>query len=173
MLLTGYSKQIFRPECNAQFKSLHCIARLDDDVSCAIPYLNAALGGTQYLNDPPEVMFHHHGRIIKVGPTEIAINALKDEQEADKVLQWLQEQINQVWQRRDAITPSHEGPKRPRLIDVLKLLPKTNCRKCGQPTCMVFAAQVVAGGRHADNCPELSEISRKALEGYLAGFDFN
>ena len=29
--------------------------------------LAAVLGGTQYFNDPPEVMFHHQGRIIKVG----------------------------------------------------------------------------------------------------------
>ena len=51
-----------------------------------VVYLNAVLGGTQYLLDPPEVMFHHHGRIIKVGSREIAINALKDEQEADRIL---------------------------------------------------------------------------------------
>lgn len=173
MLLTGYRKEIFRPECNAQFESLHCIARLNEDVSCALPYLNAELGGTQYLNDPPEVMFHHNGRIIKVGSTEIAINALKDEQEADKILMWLQKQINQAWQRRSEITPCREGLKRPQLITVLKLLPKTNCQKCGQPTCMVFAAQVVAGGRGVDDCPELSGSDREKLQDYLAEYHFD
>ncbi len=29
MLLKEYRKEIFRPECNPNFKSLHCIARLD------------------------------------------------------------------------------------------------------------------------------------------------
>lgn len=173
MLLKGYTKQIFRPECNTQFQSLHCIARLNEDVSDALPYLNAELGGAQYLNDPPEVMFHHNGRIIKVGATEIAINALKDENEADKVLAWLQEQINQVWARRDEITPCCEVAKRPQLIDILKLLPRTNCRKCGQPTCMVFAAQVVAGGRGAESCPELAAPERDKLQAYLAPFVFD
>jgi len=79
MLLSGYTKNIFRPECNASFESVHCVALLNEDVGDALPYLNAVLGGTQYLHDPPEVMFHHHGRIIKVGAREIAINALKDE----------------------------------------------------------------------------------------------
>lgn len=173
MLLSGYDKQIFRPTCNSQFKSLHCIARLNEDVSAALPYLNAELGGTQYLSDPPEVMFYHNGRIIKVGAKEIAINALKDEQEADKILMWLQDQINRVWQKRDEITPCREGAKRPQLIEILKRLPKTNCRKCGQPTCMVFAAQVASGGRGADNCPELAGTERAELQAYLAPFVFD
>ncbi len=138
-----------------------------------LPYLNAALGGAQYLDNPPEVMFHHHGRIIKVGSTEIAINALEDEQEADKILAWLQREINQTWQRRQEITPSHEGQKRPQLIQILKALPKTNCQKCGLSTCMVFAAQVVAGGRDVQGCPELSDQDREHLEEYLAAFVFD
>jgi len=40
MLLEGYTKKIFRAECNPQFESLHCIASLDQDVSEALPYLN-------------------------------------------------------------------------------------------------------------------------------------
>ena len=39
MLLTSYSKEIFRPECNPSFQSLHCIAHLDQDVSEALPIL--------------------------------------------------------------------------------------------------------------------------------------
>lgn len=66
MLLTGYTKEVFRPECNPSFESVHCIARLNEDVGPVLPYLNAVLGGTQYFSDPPEVMFHHHGRLIKV-----------------------------------------------------------------------------------------------------------
>ena len=45
MLLTGYVKQIFRPTCNPSFESVHCIARLNEDISEALPYLNAMLGG--------------------------------------------------------------------------------------------------------------------------------
>ncbi len=79
MLLTGYTKRIFRPECNSSFESLHCIAALNQDVTETLPYLNAELGGTQYFVDPPAVMFHVYGKIIKVSGKEIALNALKDE----------------------------------------------------------------------------------------------
>jgi len=41
MLLNRYSKEIFRPECNPAFESVHCIAHLDQDISEVLPYLNA------------------------------------------------------------------------------------------------------------------------------------
>lgn len=172
MLLSGYVLEIFRPECNPSFESVHCRAVLNEDVAAALPYLNAVLGGTQYLNDPPEVMFHHHGRIIKVGAREIAINALKDEAEADRILTWLQGEINRAWEHRAQITPCFSGRTKPQLMQVLKHLPKTNCKQCGQPTCMVFAALVVEGGRGPEHCPELDGEQREALGRYLSEFQF-
>ncbi len=172
MLLSGYTKNIFRPECNASFESVRCVARLNEDVGDALPYLNAVLGGTQYLFDPPEVMFHHNGRIIKVGSREIAINALKDEREADRILKWLSTEINKCWEDRAAIKPCYTGKTKPKLMDILRLLPKTNCKKYSQPTCMVFAAQVMEGGLSAGHCPELTRENFERLSYYLKSFDF-
>jgi ArsR family metal-binding transcriptional regulator len=172
MLLSGYTKKIFRPECNPNFESVHCIARLNEDVEKVLPYLNAVLGGTQYFNNPPEVMFHHHGKIIKVGAREIAVNALKDEQEADRILKWLKTEINKAWGNRAAITPCYTGEIKPKLIEILRLLPKTNCKKCGQPTCMAFAVQVMDGGRGVEHCPELHGENRTKLSDYLEEFVF-
>ncbi len=45
MLLTGYVKKVFRPTCNTSFESVHCIARLNEDISEVLPYLNSLLGG--------------------------------------------------------------------------------------------------------------------------------
>ena len=173
MLLSGYTKNIFRPECNASFESVHCVAQLNEEVGDALPYLNAVLGGTQYLLDPPEVMFHHHGRIIKVGSREIAINALKDEQEADRILKWLSTEINKVWEDRGDINPCYTGKTKPKLMEILRLLPKTNCKKCSHPTCVAFAAQVMEGGCGANNCPELSSENNTKLVEYLKGFTFD
>lgn len=98
--------------------------------------------------------------------------ALKDEAEAEKLVEWLKNEINQAWDNRAEITPCYKGRTKPQLIEILKLLPKTNCKKCGQPTCMVFAAQVMDGGRGVDDCPELSPENREKLNIYLSGFDF-
>ncbi len=157
MLLTSYNKEIFRPECNPSFQSLHCIAHLDQDVAEALPYLNATLGGFEYLKDPPTVTFKIQGKLITVHPREIAVNALRDEEEANKILEWMKREINDAWDNRDRIKPSYEGAPKPKILDILRLLPKTNCRECGQPTCMVFATMVAQGIKGPNDCPPLDQ----------------
>jgi ArsR family metal-binding transcriptional regulator len=170
MLLKGYRKEIFRPECNPQFQSLHCIAHLDEDITEVLPYLNTVLGGHQYFKEPSALTLRTHGKLITLHPREIAINALKDEAEADKILEWLKQEINEAWEKRDGIDPSFDTPEKPRIFEILKLLPKTNCRECGQPTCMVFATHVAEGGRGPEDCPPLSEEARVKLQEYLDQF---
>ena len=172
MLLKGYRKEIFRPECNPQFQSLHCIAHLNEDVTEVFPYLNTVFGGHQYLKDPPALTLKVHGKLITLHPREIAVNALKDEGEADKILEWLKQEINQTWLARDSIEPSFETSAQPRIFDILKLLPKTNCGECGQPTCMVFASLVAQGVKGAADCPPLDDRNRDNITKYLMQFVF-
>ncbi len=40
-------------------------------------------------------------------------------------------------------------------IDVYKLLPKTNCKECGQENCMAFATKIVNREVNIDSCPPL------------------
>jgi ArsR family metal-binding transcriptional regulator len=129
MLLKGWTVVITRAECRPEAQTVHCIARLDENVGEAIPYLNAVLGGHTYIKDPPAVTFRSQGKLISVHGDHIAINALRDAEEADKILRWLQREINEAWSRKDEITPSFQAAPRPQVIDILKLLPKTNCRK--------------------------------------------
>jgi acetyl-CoA decarbonylase/synthase complex subunit gamma len=49
-------------------------------------------------------------------------------------------------------------------LDIYKLLPKTNCRKCGFPTCLAFAMQLAKKAVDIDKCPYLSEEAKKILE---------
>ncbi len=58
----------------------------------------------------------------------------------------------------------------PRSCRVLKLLPKTNCRECGEPTCMVFAVSVTEGIKGVEDCPPLSQENKNKLELYLSPF---
>jgi len=49
-------------------------------------------------------------------------------------------------------------------LDIYKLLPKTNCRKCGFPTCLAFAMQLAKKAIAIDKCPFLSEEAKSTLE---------
>jgi len=173
MLLESYRKRIFRAECNPSFESLHCIAHLDQDVSETLPYLNASLGGFTYIKDPPSVTFRVHGKLITVYGDRIAVNALRDEEEADKILNWLKGEINEAWEKRDQIHPIYESASQPQIIEILKLLPREKgCRACGQPSCMVFAQLVTEGAKGPEGCPPISEEARRKLREYLSAFRF-
>ncbi|MDI6865883.1 acetyl-CoA decarbonylase/synthase complex subunit gamma [Thermodesulfovibrio yellowstonii] len=49
-------------------------------------------------------------------------------------------------------------------IEIFKLLPKTNCKKCGFPTCLAFAMKVAQGQADIEQCPEASEEVRSKLK---------
>jgi ArsR family metal-binding transcriptional regulator len=173
MLLTGYREEISRPTCNNTFQSLHCIAFLDEDISGALPYLNAILGGDSYIKDPPSVTFKSQGKLITVHSRKIAVNALRDEAEAHSILEWIKQEINNAWDNRATIVPKFDGKSKPHILEIYKLLPKTNCRKCGQPTCMMFASLATEGVKGYGDCPEMAAEHVVKLKHYLSQFSFD
>ncbi|MBU0952410.1 MAG: acetyl-CoA decarbonylase/synthase complex subunit gamma [Elusimicrobia bacterium] len=48
-------------------------------------------------------------------------------------------------------------------LDIYKLLPKTNCKKCGFPTCLAFAMGLVGKKTSLDKCPDITEQAKEAL----------
>jgi acetyl-CoA decarbonylase/synthase complex subunit gamma len=48
-------------------------------------------------------------------------------------------------------------------LDIYKQLPRTNCKKCGFPTCMAFAMQVAAKQKAMTDCPDLSEEAKTEM----------
>jgi ArsR family metal-binding transcriptional regulator len=173
MLLKSYTKEIFNNECMPGAMSVQCFAHLEEDVGKALPYLNASLGGHTFTQNPVSVTFKVQGKLITIHPQKIAINALKDEAEATKIIEWLKREINSAWENRNEIEPSFESTHTPKLIEILKLLPKTNCRECGQTTCMVFATLMVDGVKGHEDCPTIDDFSRKKLSEYMSQFRFD
>jgi len=50
-------------------------------------------------------------------------------------------------------------------LDVYKLLPKTNCKKCGYPTCLAFAMKLATGKAEVEACPDLDSGTKALLGG--------
>lgn len=48
-------------------------------------------------------------------------------------------------------------------MEILKVLEKSNCRECGEPTCLAFSAAVFNGKRSLDECPR---VDPQLLQGY-------
>ncbi len=49
-------------------------------------------------------------------------------------------------------------------LDIFKKLPKTNCKDCGQSTCLAFAMAMATGKASLDQCPHVSESAREELD---------
>jgi ArsR family metal-binding transcriptional regulator len=167
MLLKSYGLEIFNNECMPGAMTVQCFAHLDQDVSEALPFLNAELGGFEYIKDPPSVTFRVHGKLLTVHGKKIAVNALEDEAQARKIVEWMKREINNAWEKRATITPRYKGMPRPQMIQILKYLPKTNCRDCSEPTCMVFATRVAEGVKDSSDCPALTQAAKAGLDAYM------
>jgi acetyl-CoA decarbonylase/synthase complex subunit gamma len=48
-------------------------------------------------------------------------------------------------------------------IQIFKLLPKTNCKECGVPTCLAFAMNLASGKAELDECPYVSDEAKEQL----------
>jgi acetyl-CoA decarbonylase/synthase complex subunit gamma len=48
-------------------------------------------------------------------------------------------------------------------IEIFKLLPKTNCKECGEPTCLAFAMKLAASKAELSLCPHISEEAKAKL----------
>jgi|UniRef100_A0A7C3YZF6 ArsR family metal-binding transcriptional regulator len=169
MLLKSYQLEYCRPP-NPGATHLRAFARLEVDIAEILPHLNTVLRGHLYMREPPSLTIKYQAKLITFHPQEIAINIVKDQTEAEDILAWLQGVINDTWARRETITPSFEVPPKPHLLEILKLLPRTNCRACGQPTCLVFATRLSAGEATPEDCPRLPAESQVRLQGYLGQF---
>ncbi len=53
-------------------------------------------------------------------------------------------------------------------IEIFKLLPKKNCKECGQATCLAFAMALAAAKTSLDKCPYASDACKETLGGAAA-----
>jgi ArsR family metal-binding transcriptional regulator len=177
MLLRDYKFQLFAPKCNPSAEYANCLAALRDDIRGGFPYLNGRLKACQYNADVPFLRFRHEGHIIALRPRQAAVSKLADADEARRVLDWVKDLINDTWERRDEITPSDRRAASLTALQLYKLLPGTNCRKCGEPTCLAFAVKLAGEEAALEGCSPLLDPQhadkRAALVAALvdAGYD--
>ncbi len=49
-------------------------------------------------------------------------------------------------------------------LQIYKLLPQTNCKECGFPTCLAFSMKLAQKGTELEKCPHVSEEAKTALD---------
>lgn len=126
------------------------IAELDGDISEITPYLNAVTEGAIYNHEGKNITFKKDDRLLGIQARQIAGAKIIDMKDAQDIINWFKDLVNECYEKRDSITPNYERRQRLTALDIYKLLPGTNCKKCGELTCLTFAVKLASEGKRAD-----------------------
>jgi ArsR family metal-binding transcriptional regulator len=143
MLLKEYTFETMLPECNPMAETINAVAELSDDISAVLPYLASIVKVCSYDDETKIMTFRHKGKGIAMYPRKITVTKLIERAEAGKILDELKDLINQTYENRQNIKPCYKKGGELKYLDVFRFLPGTNCKECGQPTCLAFAIKLV------------------------------
>lgn len=160
--------------CLAEPGKIIVVGKPSRPIDAILPLLNALLPNVISYNPRANALvLRRRPGFITLLPDEIYITQVKDADEGLGLLGAVRDLLNQTWERRDEIIPLAAERRTPRPLDVWELVPRTNCRACGEATCMAFAFALLDGRRRIDECPPLQEAGaaeqRATLSGLLAG----
>ena len=172
MLIKGHADlSLQTPGCHPGAPVKSAEFTLQGDVTTLYPYINAVGEEAVYYEKPHYVQFTLDGIRCALYPEKVAAGMFENQAQALVFVERLIRYLNELYEGRDSIEPDHTRYKPISVFEILKLLPKTNCRECGSPTCMAFAAALSKGESTLDRCPGLndpeSESARKIQSLFL------
>ena len=143
-------------DCIADPTKNRVIAEFSDNIAAVFPYLNAIIPNLMFNPGARTVTIKREWRILTFYPHVAVMAKIDGPEDAVAQLDRFQELCNDTWRRRGEITPCYERRKLLGPLDVYRLLPKLNCKACGEATCMAFAFGLLLGGRELAECPHLT-----------------
>ncbi len=161
----GFLKSItlcYVAPCMADEKKIRLIAYFDRDISEVLPYLNAVIKGASYNKNAATLTFAKERRLINLYNIKVTIARADDIIDAWKVMDEVKDLINRTYENKENIQPDYEGKVKVTALQLYGWLPKTNCRLCGEATCLAFALRLLQGAQKLDCCEPLATDNRFA-----------
>jgi len=141
--------------CIADEKKIRLIAYFSCDISGIMPYLNAVIKGASYNKNTPTLTFTKGRRLINLYNIKVTVAKADDIIDAWNILDELKDLINKTYQNRDKIKPNYEEKVKVTALQIYGWLPKSNCKACGETTCLAFAVKLLQGEQKLENCQSL------------------
>ncbi len=154
MLLRSYNITRTLP-CLADPEKIRVIAEISDEIHEAFPYLNAVLKGCIYNHPALTLTIKKDGKLFTLHAHHITLAKIEDEKEAEEILKWLRDLINETYEKRDQIEPNYSKGADLKALDIFRLLPGKNCKDCGELTCLAFAVKLAAQDVDITKCAPL------------------
>ena len=138
--------------CVADPTKIRLIAHTSGDMAKVFPYMNAEMREASYNAKGSTFTFMDGYRMISMYPQRIAVAKADDIVDGWRTLEMIRCRVNDTWARRAAIAPSDEMRQKPPALEIFNRLPGTNCRACGEATCLAFAVRLWNGGGSPEEC---------------------
>jgi ArsR family metal-binding transcriptional regulator len=152
--------------CLVDPEKIRFTAEFNCDVSELFPYLNTVLRGAVYNHIGKTLTIRKEGKLITLHPGFAAAGKIKDTEDARNITECIIRLLKDVHSKRDTIQPTYERLEGLKVFDIIKLLPGSNCKKCGEQTCLSFAAALAMEKISVMFCSELflADHREKRLE---------
>ena len=160
----GWAAVMVLAPCVADMTRIRLIAHLSGDLAKVLPYINAEMPNAFYNPYAPALTFMDGCRMIVLYPNRIAVAKAEELVDAWRTLESVRRLANQTWAKRDQITPSDVMRTKPPALEIFKRLPGSNCRACGEKTCMAFAVRLWRGEISPSLCLPVFEGEHKRLK---------
>ena len=122
-----------------------------------LPYLANLPGVLGYKPDVPALTFRRKPGFLTIYSDEVIFTQVLDTETGQQLFNDLVEAINTTWASREHLNPVTETRKPTRHLDLYELLPKTNCKECGEMTCLAFATKLFIREVEPEACLPLFE----------------
>lgn len=160
MLVTGYTDlTLSRAGIWSSFLPGPCWGarfRLNADVALLFPYIKGTVRGARLYAHPDHIKFELDGVHCTLYPDEAVAAAFADRHEGERFARRLIDFLNDLYAKKDALTPNHKLTRPVPVFDLYKLLPQTNCKACGFASCLAFAGALSKGQTSRELCPGFS-----------------
>ena len=143
--------------CLAEPGKIIVIGKPDRILDEVIPYLATLPGVIAYNPETLTLTFRRQPGFLTLYSDKVYITQVKDADTGLEVLEALKEAINATWEHRAELTAVNSARRAPRHLDVYTLLPQTNCKQCGEATCLAFAVMLIQQKRALDECLPLQQ----------------
>ena len=158
--------------CLAEPGKIIVIGKPNRSLGDVIPYLATLPGVIAYNPETLTLTFRRQPGFMTLYPEKVYIIQVKDTEEGLELLKALVDAINATWEQRAKLVAVTAARRAPRWLDILTLLPQTNCKQCGEATCMAFAVGLLQQKRKLSECLPLMADSatgerRASLEAIL------
>lgn len=155
MLVKGYSDlSVKTPDCHPGVPAWVARFRFDADVTELFPYINAVIEEAEYHETPHHIIFTLDGIRCALYSDNAAASPFIGREEALTFIKRLIDFLNEIDLKRESIEPDYNKKEYIPVLEIFRSLPRTNCRECGYPSCMAFAAALSKRETDKEKCPQ-------------------